>query len=116
MFHEKVSVSESSPCLTLRAAIEAKARLPFADPHMSIPYCNETTGEYLSRQCTGYTGYCWCVDPAGNEIANTRKPPGQGPVDCDKPTPLLTSALTPTDISTSTLNGKFNEFITNHLE
>ncbi|XP_026014393.1 nidogen-2 [Astatotilapia calliptera] len=49
-----------------------------------VPQC-DAEGQYLSQQCHGSTGYCWCVDSRGEERAGTRTPPGAAPVDCDRP-------------------------------
>lgn len=37
-----------------------------------VPQCDER-GDYEPVQCHGSTGYCWCSDTEGNEIANTRQ-------------------------------------------
>jgi hypothetical protein len=37
-----------------------------------VPQCDER-GNYEPVQCHGSTGYCWCSDTEGNEIANTRQ-------------------------------------------
>uniref|UniRef100_A0A3P8RG51 Nidogen 2a (osteonidogen) n=1 Tax=Astatotilapia calliptera TaxID=8154 RepID=A0A3P8RG51_ASTCA len=54
-----------------------------------VPQC-DAEGQYLSQQCHGSTGYCWCVDSRGEERAGTRTPPGAAPVDCDRPEHLKT--------------------------
>lgn len=48
------------------------------------PQC-DAYGNFLPQQCSGSTGYCWCVDViTGEEIPNTRTAPGIVPVDCEK--------------------------------
>ncbi|XP_024150167.1 nidogen-2 isoform X2 [Oryzias melastigma] len=54
------------------------------DPGLYVPQCN-TEGQYVPLQCLGSTGYCWCVDPRGQEIPGTRTSPDTPPTDCDKP-------------------------------
>uniref|UniRef100_A0A3B4U6N2 Nidogen 2 n=1 Tax=Seriola dumerili TaxID=41447 RepID=A0A3B4U6N2_SERDU len=49
-----------------------------------VPQCDDS-GEYRPLQCHSSSGYCWCVDGRGQEIAGTRTPPGAPPTDCDKP-------------------------------
>ncbi|XP_023251193.1 nidogen-2 isoform X2 [Seriola lalandi dorsalis] len=49
-----------------------------------VPQCDDS-GEYRPLQCHSSSGYCWCVDSRGQEIAGTRTPPGAPPTDCDKP-------------------------------
>ena len=46
-----------------------------------VPQCEED-GSYASTQCSGSTGYCWCVDEYGIEIPGTTISPGQGMPDC----------------------------------
>ncbi|XP_040204690.1 thyroglobulin-like isoform X2 [Rana temporaria] len=48
-----------------------------------VPQCDEK-GSYQPQQCHGSTGYCWCVNATGEEIAGTRTPPGQTPATCVK--------------------------------
>uniref|UniRef100_A0A665TN62 Nidogen 2a (osteonidogen) n=1 Tax=Echeneis naucrates TaxID=173247 RepID=A0A665TN62_ECHNA len=48
------------------------------------PQC-DAEGQYLSRQCHGSSGHCWCVDSTGQERPGTRTSPGTPSVDCDKP-------------------------------
>ncbi|GAA6111407.1 nidogen-2 isoform X1, partial [Tachysurus ichikawai] len=49
-----------------------------------IPVCDEE-GRYMSLQCHGSTGHCWCVDNRGQERVGTRTPPGTQPTDCNAP-------------------------------
>lgn len=65
--------------------------------HDRSRHCNGQTGQYEPRQCDGSTGYCWCVDvTTGMERSGTRRPPGEGPVDCAGAQPfLLFSATAP---------------------
>ncbi|XP_056419114.1 thyroglobulin-like [Hyla sarda] len=46
-----------------------------------VPKCDEK-GNYSSQQCHGSTGYCWCVNVNGEEIAGTKTPPGQPAQNC----------------------------------
>ncbi|MAQ69704.1 MAG: hypothetical protein CMD23_01240 [Flavobacteriales bacterium] len=46
-----------------------------------IPQCEED-GSYSPMQCWGSTGYCWCVDENGIEIAGTSLGPGEGLPNC----------------------------------
>ncbi|XP_017279847.1 nidogen-1 [Kryptolebias marmoratus] len=55
-----------------------------------IPECN-VNGDYEPMQCHSSTGYCWCVDRNGLEIAGTRSAPGHRPMCVDHnigPTPV----------------------------
>ncbi|XP_045921077.1 galactose-specific lectin nattectin-like [Micropterus dolomieu] len=55
------------------------------DSHIGefVPQCNDD-GNFLPQQCSGSTGYCWCVNVfTGEEIPDTKTPPGSTPVDCD---------------------------------
>ncbi|XP_072319180.1 nidogen-2 [Eucyclogobius newberryi] len=52
-----------------------------------VPQCDDN-GQYLSQQCHGSSGHCWCVDINGRERAGTRTPPGSPPIDCNKPVPV----------------------------
>nr|XP_043905348.1 nidogen-2 isoform X2 [Solea senegalensis] len=49
-----------------------------------VPQC-DVNGQYISLQCHGSSGHCWCVDSIGQERAGTRTPPGTQPKDCDEP-------------------------------
>ena len=46
-----------------------------------VPQCEED-GSFASTQCSGSTGYCWCVDEYGVEISGTSIPSWQGMPDC----------------------------------
>ncbi|XP_069022442.1 nidogen-2 isoform X2 [Embiotoca jacksoni] len=49
-----------------------------------VPQC-DAAGQYISLQCHGSSGHCWCVDRSGQERPGTRTPPGTPSVDCDRP-------------------------------
>ncbi|XP_074852310.1 nidogen-2 [Carettochelys insculpta] len=53
---------------------------------LHVPQCDEQ-GNYRPLQCHGSTGFCWCVDGAGQEIAGSRSPPGTAPLRCRTPEP-----------------------------
>ncbi|XP_038842473.1 equistatin-like [Salvelinus namaycush] len=40
-----------------------------------IPTCDDD-GQYTPEQCSGSTGYCWCVTRTGQKIPGTETPPG----------------------------------------
>ncbi|CDQ91332.1 unnamed protein product [Oncorhynchus mykiss] len=40
-----------------------------------IPTCDDD-GQYTPEQCSGSTGYCWCVTSSGQKIPGTETPPG----------------------------------------
>ncbi|XP_070961600.1 equistatin-like [Oncorhynchus clarkii lewisi] len=40
-----------------------------------IPTC-DAAGRYTPKQCSGSTGYCWCVTTTGERIQGTDTPPG----------------------------------------
>uniref|UniRef100_A0A3B3WM87 Thyroglobulin type-1 domain-containing protein n=1 Tax=Poecilia mexicana TaxID=48701 RepID=A0A3B3WM87_9TELE len=45
-------------------------------------HCDDD-GNFLPQQCSGSTGYCWCVDTiTGEEIQSTKTAPGVRPVNC----------------------------------
>ncbi|XP_076878389.1 saxiphilin-like [Brachyhypopomus gauderio] len=46
-----------------------------------IPQC-DADGNYKPVQCSGSTGYCWCVNSMGQEVAGTKNPPGRPPSNC----------------------------------
>uniref|UniRef100_A0A8C7G0R5 Thyroglobulin type-1 domain-containing protein n=1 Tax=Oncorhynchus kisutch TaxID=8019 RepID=A0A8C7G0R5_ONCKI len=39
------------------------------------PTC-DAAGRYTPEQCSGSTGYCWCVNSSGQKIPGTETPPG----------------------------------------
>ena len=49
-----------------------------------VPQCEED-GSYSSKQCSGSTGYCWCVNDSGNEIPGTSVQADS--LDCSQLTP-----------------------------
>jgi len=48
-----------------------------------IPQCTEDC-EWEPMQCSGSTGYCWCVDENGIEIEGTSQPSWDGFPDCEE--------------------------------
>ena len=69
----------STPCERARDAAEQPHRVgSFA------PRC-DADGAFEPLQCSGSTGYCWCVDDLGRELAGTQAPPG-------RPRPLCAAA------------------------
>ncbi|XP_026967037.1 nidogen-2 isoform X2 [Sagmatias obliquidens] len=61
------------PCERQQRDAQAQRTHPVAQLH--IPQCDEQ-GHFLPLQCHGSTGFCWCVDPDGQEVPGTRTPPG----------------------------------------
>jgi len=47
-----------------------------------IPQCTESC-DWEPMQCSGSTGYCWCVDENGIEIEGTSQPSWEGFPDCE---------------------------------
>ena len=78
------SVQQLTPCEHERLYPRAvpPGPSPVGDGH--VPQCDEE-GRYRPLQCHGSTGYCWCVDAAGQEIAGTRTAPGSTPPRCGSP-------------------------------
>ncbi|XP_056419511.1 saxiphilin-like [Hyla sarda] len=52
-----------------------------------VPQCDEK-GNFSPQQCHGSTGYCWCVNVNGEEIAGTKTPPGQPAQNCEAHEPV----------------------------
>ncbi|KAI0234924.1 hypothetical protein LSAT2_014685 [Lamellibrachia satsuma] len=46
-----------------------------------VPQCTDD-GKFSTIQFHASSGYSWCVNEDGVEMENTRKGPGEGPVDC----------------------------------
>ncbi|KAI0234923.1 hypothetical protein LSAT2_014684, partial [Lamellibrachia satsuma] len=46
-----------------------------------VPQCKDD-GKFSRIQFHASSGYSWCVNEDGVEMENTRKGPGEGPVDC----------------------------------
>lgn len=60
---------------------------------MFVPQC-DASGNFLPQQCSGSTGYCWCVDVlTGEKIPGTETPPGVIPVSCGKWWPTIWSYI-----------------------
>ncbi|KAK6269307.1 hypothetical protein J4Q44_G00393780 [Coregonus suidteri] len=56
-------------------------------PGAYIPTCDRK-GQYTPEQCSGSTGYCWCVTCNGQKIRDTETPPGSAHTIC---APLICS-------------------------
>eukprot|EP00070_Physeter_catodon_P014016 XP_023971081.1 nidogen-2 isoform X2 [Physeter catodon] len=67
------------PCEHQQRDAQAQRTHPVGQLH--IPQCDEQ-GHFLPLQCHGSTGFCWCVDPDGQEVPGTRTPPGSVPPRC----------------------------------
>lgn len=60
---------------------------------MFVPQC-DANGNFLPQQCSGSTGYCWCVNVlTGEKIPGTETPPGVVPVNCGKWWPTVWSYI-----------------------
>nr|KAF6501595.1 nidogen 2 [Molossus molossus] len=64
----------------------AQAQHTYPGTRIHIPQCDEQ-GHFLPLQCHGGTGFCWCVNPDGQEVPGTRTPPGSNPPHCGPPAP-----------------------------
>ena len=56
-------VPATAPCAAALESTETQAIGAF------VPQCDEGGG-YEPRQCSGSTGYCWCVDAEGTAISD----------------------------------------------
>ncbi|XP_046873533.1 thyroglobulin-like [Hypomesus transpacificus] len=50
-------------------------------PGAYVPQC-DSQGRFLPTQCSDSTGYCWCVNAAGETVPGTLTPPGQTKPNC----------------------------------
>ncbi|XP_041079448.1 HLA class II histocompatibility antigen gamma chain-like [Polyodon spathula] len=55
----------------VQSKCQLEASAPSVHPGVYRPQCDEE-GNYLPKQCWSSTGYCWCVDKNGDELAGTR--------------------------------------------
>lgn len=78
------SSQQLTPCEHERLYPRAVPPGPSPVGNGHVPQCDEQ-GNYRPLQCHGSTGYCWCVDGAGQEIAGTRTAPGSTPPRCGNP-------------------------------
>ena len=46
-----------------------------------VPTCL-SDGSYTPRQCSGSSGYCWCVDKSGNKVDGTDRGPTEDEPNC----------------------------------
>ncbi|XP_071019988.1 saxiphilin-like [Oncorhynchus clarkii lewisi] len=63
-------IRPKTPCEIARENALKKVR-----PGVYVPTC-DATGRYTPEQCSGSTGYCWCVNSSGQKIPGTETPPG----------------------------------------
>ncbi|KAE8586619.1 hypothetical protein XENTR_v10021718 [Xenopus tropicalis] len=77
-----------TPCLERRQQLlgQLHPRGPRPAVGQFVPEC-DAEGNYVSLQCHGSTGHCWCVDKLGEEIAGTRTPPGRPGPNCGETEP-----------------------------
>ncbi|KAM6393767.1 nidogen-2 isoform 3-T3 [Pluvialis apricaria] len=80
------AIQRLTPCEHERLYPRAVPPGPSPVGNGHVPQCDEE-GRYRPLQCHGSTGYCWCVDAAGQEIAGTRTAPGSTPPRCGNPEP-----------------------------
>ncbi|XP_038838401.1 equistatin-like, partial [Salvelinus namaycush] len=91
---QKIPGTETPPgtprinCITQNATIRPKTPCERArDAALNgpigafIPTC-DAAGQYTSVQCSGSTGYCWCVNSSGQKIPGTETPPGTPRINC----------------------------------
>ncbi|KAM9820898.1 LOW QUALITY PROTEIN: nidogen-2 [Neosynchiropus ocellatus] len=76
-------VRPKTHCEQHRDNVKATSPDGYPIPGLFVPQC-DAQGQYVSRQCHGSTGHCWCVDTRGQERPGTRTPPGSDPKDCDQ--------------------------------
>lgn len=62
---EQQDEAEDGPCRSV-------PRTSFVIVGAPVLQCDEHH-QYLPRQCSGSTGYCWCVDLEGNKLAGTEQ-------------------------------------------
>ncbi|XP_070711595.1 nidogen-2 [Pempheris klunzingeri] len=71
-------------CEVHRDSVQTTSPEGYPIPGVFVPQC-DANGQYISQQCHGSSGHCWCVDSRGQERPGTRTPPGTPPKDCDRP-------------------------------
>jgi len=97
-----------SPCKT-RATTERAACA--GKMGCSVIMCSDD-GSFTPKQCSGSTGYCWCVDKDGKEVDGTRQPPGKGgDLNCVA-APALSPCKTRAASDTTTCAGKMGCTVT----
>nr|XP_029529998.1 equistatin-like [Oncorhynchus nerka] len=69
-------IRPKTPCEIARDTAMKKVR-----PGVYVPTC-DNDGQYKPEQCSGSTGYCWCVNSSGQKIPGTDTPPGTAPIIC----------------------------------
>ncbi|XP_048455802.1 uncharacterized protein nid2a isoform X1 [Rhincodon typus] len=74
-------------CEQYRERLQAELNLRGLQVGVHIPECDEE-GNFKPLQCHSSTGHCWCVDETGQEIPDTRTPPGSDQPLCGQPEPI----------------------------
>ncbi|XP_031647515.1 saxiphilin-like [Oncorhynchus kisutch] len=69
-------IRPKTPCEIARENALKKVR-----PGVDVPTC-DNDGQYKPEQCSGSTGYCWCVNSSGQKIPGTETPPGTARINC----------------------------------
>eukprot|EP00063_Salmo_salar_P064618 XP_014039453.1 PREDICTED: nidogen-2-like [Salmo salar] len=59
----------------IRPCEDARDAAKHGPPGAYVPTCDDN-GQYTPEQCSGSTGYCWCVTSYGQKIQGTETPPG----------------------------------------
>ena len=73
MFYILFSAVVMTPCQMAR---KNSSGLPFGSSYLIR--CKQD-GSYEEVQCSGSTGFCWCVDKNGSELEGTKT---RGPLKC----------------------------------
>ncbi|XP_065590809.1 HLA class II histocompatibility antigen gamma chain isoform X2 [Cyrtonyx montezumae] len=71
------------PAEKVQTKCQAEASFSGVQPGRFRPECDEN-GDYLPKQCSASTGYCWCCYKNGTRIEGTAT---RGELDCSAPAP-----------------------------
>ncbi|OXB76180.1 UNVERIFIED_CONTAM: hypothetical protein H355_016758 [Colinus virginianus] len=71
------------PAEKVQTKCQAEASFRGVQPGRFRPKCDEN-GDYLPKQCSTSTGYCWCCYKNGTTIEGTAT---RGELDCSAPAP-----------------------------
>jgi len=90
--------SAAAPCTEQGENSEPLLGGPF------VPQCDRT-GQYEPLQCHGSTGYCWCVDTAGDRISRQVGPSDNETITRDDCVALRLEETVPPTVATPTEDG-----------